>query len=406
MNATALDELDPILQICAIAANALENRSALDQISILLRQLIIFDHLIIYRNDIHNQHIEVLFARSLGRGKGRESHFPESEQSALQAMKEGRTLQTSTANVRITSDKPQIHTLAVPSAANPIATHVLVLIRFGDRRFQDGEIIRAEIVNYQISRLIESSRTKSLEHNQTPNMKDLFFDDDFIATISHELQNPLGFIKGYTTTLLRPDKTWDEKTRIDFLKIIDQECDRLQELLSNILDTARLKSGKFSFRFQPLRIEPLIRDVIARVKLHNPSICVELSTKNINNPVYGDAERLVQVILNLINNSIKYAVGSPIFIEIDEDNEVKVIISDKGPGIPKRYIAHIFERYFRNPEVAPNVHGTGLGLFIAHEIIKAHNGAIRVESEEGYGAKFIISLPIYSRNQSETEVES
>ena len=111
--------------------------------------------------------------------------------------------------------------------------------------------------------------------------------------------------------------------------------------------------------------------------------------------IEGDPKRLGQVFDNLISNAIKYAPGTEVWVRINlDDREALIEVSDQGPGIPNRYITHLFERFFRNPDVAPSVHGSGLGLFICKKIIQAHHGSVTVTSVVNQGTTFHIRLPI------------
>ena len=180
--------------------------------------------------------------------------------------------------------------------------------------------------------------------------------EDFISTITHELRTPLGFIKGYTTTLLRSDTNWDQETQQEFLRIIDQEADRLQELIENLLDSARLQSGNLKMDFQAVRLETLVKSVADRVRLHHPDLNVHIEPEKQGTLIRGDPKRLGQVFENLLNNAVKYAPGSDVWVKIEarKMNEgVLIQIEDHGPGIPQRYLPHIFDRFFRNPELEP-----------------------------------------------------
>jgi signal transduction histidine kinase len=195
----------------------------------------------------------------------------------------------------------------------------------------------------------------------------------------------LGFIKGYSTTLLRSDTNWDHKTQQEFLQIIDQETDRLQDLIDNLLDSARLQSGTLLMDFQAVRVDTLIKTVAERTKLYNPNFVLHLEEEGGHPPIIGDPKRLGQVLENLFNNAIKYAPGSDLWVKITMDDTGTVItVEDHGPGIPQRFLPHLFERFFRNPDIAPSVHGTGLGLFICKKIILAHDGHRAHNSASGY----------------------
>jgi signal transduction histidine kinase len=138
----------------------------------------------------------------------------------------------------------------------------------------------------------------------------------------------------------------------------------------------------------------LLKDVIMRVEQHHKDLQIELNTTPASHPIQGDPRRLAQVVENLLSNAIKYAPGSPLLIDMVENNTVvHLSVTDQGPGIPPKYVPHLFERFFRNPEQAPNVRGTGLGLYICRQIVEAHKGHISVESELGEGTTVHIDLP-------------
>ncbi len=217
--------------------------------------------------------------------------------------------------------------------------------------------------------------------------------DDFVSTISHELRTPLGFIKGYTTSLLRDDTQWDEKTQHEFLGIIDDEADRLTQLIENMLESARLQSKTLQFKFQPLRLDSLIRDVAMRIRTHHPELQVNLDFEPVP-LIHGDGTRLFQVFENLFGNAMKYASGSPLTILMRHSSKMLHIeFADRGPGIPEDYIPFIFERFYRVPGER-SITGTGLGLYICKQIILAHHGKIRAESVLDEGTTFFIELPI------------
>ena len=217
--------------------------------------------------------------------------------------------------------------------------------------------------------------------------------DDFVSTISHELRTPLGFIKGYSTSLLREDTKWDEKTQREFLAIIDDETDRLTDLIENMLESARLQSKTLQFKFQPLRLDALIRDVATRVHTHHPALKVTLDF-DVVPPILGDSVRLSQVFENLFSNAMKYAPDSPLMIAIRRGAKtLRVAFADHGPGIPEDYLPFIFERFYRVPGER-TVTGTGLGLYICKQIILAHHGKIWAESILDQGTTFFIDLPV------------
>jgi signal transduction histidine kinase len=230
---------------------------------------------------------------------------------------------------------------------------------------------------------------------------------NFINTISHELRNPLGFIKGYTTTLLREDTQWDKLTQTDFLRIIERETNHLQELIDNLLDSSRLQSGQMSFDWQIVRLDSLIRDEVSRARINNPNLEFHLDFDAVVPPIHGDPNRLAQVIDNLINNSIKYAPGADIYITIRHTGKtILVDYRDAGPGLSEKYLSQIFERFFRDPDQSIKVHGSGLGLSICQEIIEKHLGEISASCPPGWGLSFSIHLPVDLESSSLNELEA
>jgi signal transduction histidine kinase len=218
--------------------------------------------------------------------------------------------------------------------------------------------------------------------------------DDFITTISHELRTPIGFIKGYATTLLRDDTNWDEGSRREFLTIIDEEADRLHELIEDLLDSSQLKAGTMFMQFQPVRIDMLLRELVVRSTSRYSSLAVQLHADH-DVVVMADGARITQVFDNLFSNAVKYAPGSPVTITLKNSGQnCSISVEDQGPGIAAYHLEHLFERFYRVPETSVTTHGTGLGLFICDEIIRAHGGEIAVKSVVSKGTTFMISLPI------------
>ncbi len=251
-----------------------------------------------------------------------------------------------------------------------------------------GELIARLTSSLLESKALQEARTQ-LESVQ----RQMRLQDDFVSTISHELRTPLGFIKGYSTSLLREDTQWDDKTQHEFLSIIDEETDRLTHLIEDMLESARLQSHTVKFKFQPLRLDALIRDVTTRIQAHQPELQVDLSCEVVP-PIVGDSVQLTQVFENLFSNALKYSGGSPIMITLRRGPvSLTATFSDRGPGIPEEYLPFIFERFYRVP-TGNTATGTGLGLYICKQIVLAHHGKMWAESEVGRGTTFFIELPI------------
>ena len=242
-----------------------------------------------------------------------------------------------------------------------------------------------------LSKIHTNQEIENLEHELR--LKRL--QDDFVATISHELRTPLGFIKGYATTLLREDTTWNNGTRREFLIIIDEETDRLCELIDNLLDSSRLQSGTLRMEFQPMKLNTLLKDVCLRAQSFEKNQEIELDIYKSKFHVQVDPTRIAQVIENLLSNAQKYAPDSKVKITLNKRKDHALIsVRDFGPGIDPDHLDHIFNRFYQIPNTTSSVRGTGLGLFICRRIIDAHDGEIFAESTYGEGSTFHISLPL------------
>jgi signal transduction histidine kinase len=271
----------------------------------------------------------------------------------------------------------------------------LVFIRFGGPNYLPGQILLAEFVALHVAQLIQHprlvERIASLEAKRRLDS----LQNDFIATISHELLTPLGFIKGYATTLMREDTTWDNQTRREFLSIIDEEADRLKELIDKLMDSSLLQTGTLPMRFEPQRLEALLKDVILRSTSRHPDLKINLEIDQAGLLIYADPTRIAQVFENIITNAIKYAPNSALDISVTQyKGQTHIAVRDYGPGIPKDQLESIFQRFYRLPQHANRGGGTGLGLFICRQIIQVHKGEIEAESVEGLGTTFHIFLPL------------
>lgn len=383
-----------LYKISQIVTQTHDWNMALDQIVPLIRSLIIFDNLAVYLADPIHQNLDVMYARAVGRGRSAEADIAWGEDLATHIMDDPQ-ITIREPEIDPTRDRlEQPYLLGIPLRIGERPLGAVVYIRFGGPPFSPQYVKLAEFIAQQISLLVERQNLQRAYAALEAESQEARLQEDFISTITHELRTPLGFIKGYTTTLLRSDTSWEEATQQEFLKIIDQETDRLQELIENLLDSARLQSGTLKMDFQAVRLDTLLRSVIERTRIHHPNFQAHLELETTIAPIDGDPKRLSQVFENLLSNAVKYAPGSEVWVKISlDEREATIEVEDHGPGIPNRYLTHLFERFFRNPDVAPSVHGSGLGLFICKKIIQAHHGTIRASSMVGQGTTFHITLP-------------
>lgn len=401
MNATTLSSLFRLFQKAGAQADW---KSALDTLTMELRPFILFDNLAVYLVDSKTNGFEVAYARALGRGKKAEADAAWGDRIAAEVLAKGTlVIEMPSYTFKPNTDRLELsHLLALPLYEGTQLSGVIVFVRFGGPEFSEEHLHVAALASTWISCLLERRAWQETYRQLDEVQRRIRLQDDFLATISHELRTPLGFIKGYSTTLLRQDTSWDINTQREFLTIIEEEADRLTQLIEDLLESARLQSNTLQFKFQPMRIDALIRDVVLRVKQRHPTLSVTLDLGPVP-PIAGDNIHLMRVFENLFSNALKYAPNSPLEISVVQEGEtLHVRFTDHGPGIAPEHQSMIFERFYRVPGEHVVSTGTGLGLYICHQIIVAHHGKIWVESVPGRGTTFHIQLPLNSSAHSGT----
>ena len=386
--------MDLIYDISTYITESKDLVSTLDKIILLIRQLFIIDNVVVYRLIQESQDVEAIYARALGRGKNAEADVAWGELITNKVLQTNKTILEKPSSLNMDDRLENSYLLAVPVNAFRNIEGSIVYIRFGGPEFTSEEIKLAEIIARQVSILFSKHIIEDKYLTLSDRNKQVQLQEDFISNITHELRTPLGFIKGYATTLLRPDTSWDEANQRKFLGIIDAETDHLLELINNLLDSSRLQSGQMQMLFQPVQLESCLRDVIMRTEMRAASIDIKLNCIKTLIPINGDPNRLVQVFENIVNNALKYAPGSDIDITINQSSDHTIIsIKDHGAGIPQEHLPYLFNRFYQVKDKNQPSHGSGLGLYICKEIILAHHGNIEVESKIGAGTEFIITIP-------------
>lgn len=217
----------------------------------------------------------------------------------------------------------------------------------------------------------------------------------FLANVSHELRTPIFTIQGYIETLLNGAVN-DKKVNMHFLEKANQNTISLSNLLSDLIDISMIESGEMRLSYRYFKINELIKQVFQENKKVAEDKNLELNyiPARDNLEVFGDKEKLRQVLVNLVHNAIKYTEKGKVEILIEEENKhAKVIVRDTGIGIPDDYLDRIFERFFRIDKArSRSLGGTGLGLAIVKHIIEAHNSKVSVTSKVGEGSEFYFLL--------------
>lgn len=280
------------------------------------------------------------------------------------------------------------------STGETVADRELVLLTRDEQRV-DVSVTAAAVRSPQgqpisgVLNVRDITRTREAEELRTT----------FVSVVSHELQTPIAIIKGYASTLRREDARWDEETLRQRLEAIEDEADRLNHLVGNVLYASRIQAGGLRMERAELDLPAVVRAAVRRFKAR----ATDLDTLDIHvrfparmPTVLADRERLEEVVLNLLDNAVKYSPrGRRIRVsgQVTGD-EVIVRISDLGQGIPLREQKRIFQRFQRvDNAAARRTQGAGLGLYICRAIVEAHGGRIWVQSEMGQGSTFSFSLP-------------
>jgi len=399
-------ELNAVYAIARIVAETFDTEAGLDAVFRLARTIFIFDTVALYIQDEESGILEPTYASALGRGRSREAELTWGEPAATEAFRLGETiLRQEDAGPTVTDRDRRRDYLGLPLLVGGRTVGSLVFGRFGGPSYPSEHIRLAEFVAWHVGQLLENRRLSRRVATLEAQRELARMQDEFISTISHELRTPLGFIKGYVTTLMREDAKWDPEKRAEFLQIIDDEADRLTELIDNLLDSSRLETGILSMTIEPTKIAPVVRDSINRIQGVHQEMKIT-SELNPDLPIVAiDSTRIAQVLNNMLSNAYKYAPSSDVVIRCQPQKKMILVeVKDNGPGIPPEHLAHLFERFYRVPSNS-TARGTGLGLYICRKIIEAHGGEIGVMSELGVGTRFYFTIPAADPSSWEMELE-
>lgn len=259
------------------------------------------------------------------------------------------------------------------------------------------DITDRKMANEQLAKLY-SAEKKALDQAEEANRAK----DFFLAFVSHELRSPLNAILGWTKILLT--KELDEKQRKNALETIERSARSQSNLINDLVDSARVASGKLRLEFHPLNLYQVLKNVHQSQKPNavEKNIEFEFSADREDLRIVGDATRLQQIFVNLVSNALKFTPkGGKVSIIVDSDAEiVKVSVKDNGQGISKEALPRIFRQYSQGDEMTSrDTTGLGLGLSIVKTLVKKHNGTISVNSAGlGKGAIFTVCLPLIAKD--------
>jgi two-component system phosphate regulon sensor histidine kinase PhoR len=224
---------------------------------------------------------------------------------------------------------------------------------------------------------------------------------EFVASVSHELRTPLTAVRGFTETLLE-GAMMDQAKAEHFLKIIADETRRLSALIDDLMDLSRLELKRANLNVGPVDLTHLVTETMVGLKprLDKAGLVLVVDLPEATAQVSGDRDRLRQVLLNLVDNAIKYTPsGGKITVRVIRLTEkARLEVTDTGRGIPTQELARIFERFYRVDKARTRSQGgTGLGLAIVKHIVELHGGHVGAQSEPGKGTTISVTLPLVKR---------
>jgi len=287
--------------------------------------------------------------------------------------------------------------VAVPLCVGSAKYGVLLFgTLFGERFFTFEDITflqtAADLIALAIDRSRLESQTTTIEAAKQADR----FRAEAMATLSHELRTPLAAIKGYSTALLLEEVDWPDEKQKEFLTLIDQECDNLQTMIADILDSSLIDVDQMTLELQPARLHHLAREVADEIQRRTSEHNLVVDFPEQFPIIEVDSFRIKQVIRNIIDNSIKYSPEGGLIVIRGEERHMDVVISisDQGVGISQEDLIPLFEKYFRvKSSTGIHIPGTGLGLPVARTVVEKHKGRIWAESKLDEGTTLYFSLP-------------
>jgi len=289
--------------------------------------------------------------------------------------------------------------LTVPMRAGSEPVGALIVVAGGPGSPVFGEAERRLLATFanQAALAVEQGRQED-QRARTRALEELDrLRTALLNSVSHDLRTPLASIKASASSLLDPEVRWGEEERREFLTTIDQEADRLNRLVHNLLDMSRIEAGALVPRLQETSLAEVAGPVVKMARSASQQR-IDVTMPETLPPVLADPVLLEQVLTNLLDNARRYAEGSPIALVAREQGDtVELRVIDHGPGIPLPERERVFDQFYRLKAGGRRPEGTGMGLAICRGIVAALEGSLRVETTPGGGATFILSLPASQR---------
>ena len=219
--------------------------------------------------------------------------------------------------------------------------------------------------------------------------------DDFISIASHELKTPITSLKMYTQVLQKQFAKRGEESVSRSLAKMDAQLNKLTLLIGDLLNVTKIELGQLAFQEEAFDLNEVVRETVEQIQMTTPKHTIHIEG-SIRRHVWGDKERIGQVLTNLLSNAVKYSPqANSVIVRLTSEQEAAVVsVQDFGIGIDTEHQANIFTRFYRVSDLEEKTYpGLGIGLYIAHEVVKRHGGDLTVVSEKGKGSVFRFTLP-------------
>lgn len=309
-----------------------------------------------------------------------------------------------------TSGKQPLSAICIPLVTREVGVEGGALVLENLRQphsFTEDDVTFLEHVADHITLSVENAHLRETLRTTHALDETNRFKGGLISTLAHEMRTPLTSIKGYATALLMEEAAFSPETQREFLKFIDEECDTLQDLIHDLLESTIIDAGLMRLEFQPVLVARLTKDVI-----HDMALSGEKHRFLIDFPkdfpiVEADPDRITQVLRNLLDNAVKYSPQGGLIIVRGEvaGNEITVSVADQGIGIAPDDLNRLFDKFFRaNSRAGRRVVGSGLGLPIVRAIVDSHGGRVWAESHVDQGTTLYFTLPIRNSEQDSVQI--
>lgn len=298
-------------------------------------------------------------------------------------------------NGAIAGRNDRVHAVPVRAADRRVGTIYLVRPADGGR-FDAADDRLLSAVAGQMGLVVERERLRREATDAEVLRRTDQLRTALLNAVSHDLRTPLASIIASAGSLRQSDVVWTDEDRADFARAIEDRAQRLDRIVSNMLDLSRIEGGMLRPEKGWYDLGALIEDVVGRLRGTTSRHQVTVDVEDDLPPVLLDYVEIDQVLSNLIENAVKYApAGTAILVRARRsDAELRVVVADQGPGVPAAAMPQLFDPFYRIDRSGPPVKGLGLGLAVARGLVEAHDGRLWAESRPGEGATFIFTLPL------------